>query len=48
MSLKEAREQLLELLGDPDNKVIAISGKWGTGKTHLLGEVMEASGDEKA
>jgi hypothetical protein len=46
MSLKETKEHLLELLGDADNKVIALSGKWGTGKTHLWGEVMTESKDE--
>jgi hypothetical protein len=46
MSLQETKANLLELLGDADNKVIALSGKWGTGKTHLWGEVMEASQDE--
>ena len=47
MSLKETKEHLLELLGDADNKVIALSGKWGTGKTHLWGEVVKESKDEK-
>ena len=46
MSLQETKANLLELLGDADSKVIALSGKWGTGKTHLWGEVMEASQDE--
>ena len=47
MSLKETKEHLLELLGDADNKVIALSGKWGTGKTHLWGEVMKESKDDR-
>lgn len=46
MSLKETKEHLLELLDDTDNKVIALSGKWGTGKTHLWGEVLHESKDE--
>lgn len=46
MSLKETKEHLIELLGDAENKVIALSGKWGTGKTHLWGEVMKESTDE--
>lgn len=46
MSLTETKRHLLELLGDPENKVIALSGKWGTGKTHLWGEVMKESTDE--
>ncbi len=46
MSLKETKAHLLELLSDAENKVIALSGKWGTGKTHLWGEVMQESKDE--
>ncbi|MDP1901335.1 MAG: P-loop NTPase fold protein [Rubrivivax sp.] len=46
MSLEETKEHLLTLLGDPENKVIALSGKWGTGKTHLWGEVIKESRDE--
>lgn len=46
MSLEKTKEHLLKLLGDADNKVIALSGKWGTGKTHLWGEVMKSSDDE--
>ena len=46
MSLKETKAHLLELLGDAENKVIALSGKWGTGKTHLWYEVMKESTDE--
>ncbi|MES2149299.1 MAG: P-loop NTPase fold protein [Pseudomonadota bacterium] len=37
---------MLVLLSDTENKVIALSGKWGTGKTHLWGEVMKESKDE--
>jgi KAP-like P-loop domain-containing protein len=46
MPLKETKEHLLVLLGDAETKVIALSGKWGTGKTHLWGEVMKESKDE--
>ena len=46
MSLKETRKHMLDLLRDADNKVIALSGKWGTGKTHLWGDVMKESEDE--
>lgn len=46
MSLKETKEHLLKLLLDTDNKVIALSGEWGTEKTHLWGEVVKASEDE--
>lgn len=46
MSLKKTKEQLTKLLGEADNKVIALSGKWGTGKTHLWNEVKKESGDD--
>lgn len=46
MSLKETKKHLLDLLRDADNRVIALSGKWGTGKTHLCGDVMKESEDE--
>ena len=46
MALKETKDHLLALLGDTENKVIALSGKWGTGKTHLWDEVMKESKDE--
>lgn len=44
--MKETKKRLLELLSDAENKVIALSGRWGTGKTHLWGEVMKESRDE--
>lgn len=47
MSLKNTKEQLILLLSKTDNNVIALSGKWGTGKTHLWNEVKEMSGDER-
>ncbi len=47
VSLKKAKEQLIQLLGQADNCVIALSGKWGTGKTHLWNEVKAGSGDDK-
>ncbi|MDP9604493.1 UNVERIFIED_ORG: hypothetical protein J2W38_004291 [Variovorax paradoxus] len=47
MSLKKTKEQLIELLSQPENNVIALSGKWGTGKTHLWNEVKDESGDDK-
>jgi hypothetical protein len=45
VSLKKTKEQLIQLLGETDNRVIALSGKWGTGKTHMWNEVQAASGD---
>lgn len=46
MSLKKTKEQLVQLLGQPDNCVIALSGKWGTGKTHLLNEIKDEADDD--
>jgi hypothetical protein len=31
MSLEKTKKQLIELLGNADSKVIALSGRWGTG-----------------
>ena len=47
MSLQSTKNHLIQLLDDHDNKVVALSGKLGTGKSHLWGEVKDASGDEK-
>nr|WP_297352917.1 P-loop NTPase fold protein [uncultured Caldimonas sp.] len=47
LSLKKTKKQLVKLLADSDNSVIALSGKWGTGKTHLWDEVQKEAKDEK-
>lgn len=47
MSLVTTKEQLVQLLVDEDNKVIALSGKWGTGKSFMWEQVKQASQDEK-
>lgn len=47
MSIESTKKQLIELLERADTNVIALSGKWGTGKTHLWNEVKKASKDEK-
>lgn len=47
MSLEKTKKQLVELLGEAGNDVIALSGKWGTGKTHLWDEVRKESRDER-
>lgn len=46
MSLRETKEHLIELLNDSANRVIALSGKWGTGKTHLWNKITEESQNE--
>ncbi len=47
MSLSRTKERLIHLLGQRDNRVVALSGKWGTGKTNLWNEVKDESDDEK-
>lgn len=47
MSLARTKEQFVKILSDNENKVIALSGKWGTGKSHLWREVKAQSEDEK-
>lgn len=47
MSLRKTKEQLIKLLEEQDNRVIALSGKWGTGKTHLWEDVVQGSEDER-
>ncbi|WP_205854368.1 P-loop NTPase fold protein [Escherichia coli] len=46
MSLKSTKEQLKQLLTEKDNKVIALSGKWGTGKSYMWQQVKNSSADE--
>jgi len=47
MSLQKTKEELIQLLAKPENSVIALSGKWGTGKTHLWNEVKTGAPDGK-
>ncbi|WP_454757211.1 P-loop NTPase fold protein [Cupriavidus campinensis] len=47
MSLTSTKAQLIHVLADQESKVVALSGKWGTGKSHLWRQVKEASKDEK-
>ncbi|MBU6956701.1 NTPase KAP [Pseudomonas sp. CVAP len=47
MSLSTTKAHLIQILSEPYNKVVALSGKWGTGKSHLWREVMAASNDDK-
>lgn len=46
MSMQATKDQLVRLLEDAENKVIALSGKWGTGKSHLWGDVRESSNND--
>jgi hypothetical protein len=45
MSLVRTKQNLLDILADSKNRVVALSGKWGTGKSHLWKEVQGASSD---
>lgn len=47
MTLARTKVQFSELLLQNDLAVIALSGKWGTGKTHLWTEVKKNSEDSK-
>lgn len=46
MSLAKTKKQLIQLLAQSDISVIALSGKWGTGKTHLWNDVKAESKDD--
>lgn len=46
MSMETTKVQLENLLTDSDNKVIALSGRWGTGKTHMWNELCAAAQDD--
>ena len=41
MSIKDTRERLERLLADPDERVIALSGAWGTGKSYLWNDIRQ-------
>lgn len=47
MSLKTTQDQLIQLLDDEENKVIALSGKWGTGKSFMWDQIKKQSGNDK-
>src|SRR5450830_509442 len=45
MSMLRAKGNLQELLADREVKVMALSGKWGTGKSHMWKSLREDSTD---
>ena len=45
MTIKHTKVQLSQLVCNPELKVIAFSGAWGTGKTHLWHEIRSESND---
>lgn len=47
MSMQSTRAQLIHLLDDEENKVIALSGKWGTGKSFLWEQLRSDSTNPK-
>jgi Cdc6-like AAA superfamily ATPase len=47
LSLEKTKKQLVERLADADNSVIALSGRWGSGKTHLWDDVQKEAKDER-
>lgn len=47
MSLSTTKAHLTQILSDSENKVVALSGKWGTGKSHLWQEVKSSSADDR-
>jgi hypothetical protein len=47
MTLANTKAQMIHLLKDRDNRVIAMSGKWGTGKTHLWESIRDESNDKR-
>lgn len=46
MSLSDTQKHLVHLLSDPDCSVIALTGKWGTGKSHLWRQVRNEAKDD--
>lgn len=43
MTLRQTKDHLVLLLSEPQNRVIALLGTWGTGKTHLWAEIQRES-----
>ncbi|GLH50590.1 P-loop NTPase fold protein [Pseudomonas lactis] len=46
MTIESCKQNFLLTLNSHENRVIALSGKWGTGKTHLWRQVQKESNDE--
>ncbi|AKJ68435.1 hypothetical protein ABW99_09620 [Pandoraea thiooxydans] len=45
MTIEHSKAQLISLIDNADLKVIALTGAWGTGKTHLWNEIRKESED---
>lgn len=46
MSIQLTKSHFEDVLKDRDNNVIALSGRWGTGKSHLWDEIQKSSHDD--
>ncbi len=46
MSIQLTKSHFEDALKDQDNKAIALSGRWGTGKSHLWDGIKKSSNDE--
>ena len=44
MTIESAKTELVRLLTEESNKVVALSGPWGTGKTYLWNEIRTTAG----
>lgn len=45
MTIEQSKTQLISLINDAGLKVIALTGAWGAGKTHLWNEIRKESQD---
>ncbi len=45
MSMQRVKGNLQDLLADREVRVMALSGKWGTGKSHMWDSLRKASTD---
>jgi hypothetical protein len=46
MSMNKTRQQVIEALSDSDSRVLALTGRWGTGKSYLWKQVQASTSDE--
>ncbi|SHN04319.1 hypothetical protein SAMN05192549_10424 [Duganella sacchari] len=46
MSIEKTKTNLQELIADDTNRVVALSGKWGTGKSYLWDSIKASNADE--
>jgi hypothetical protein len=46
MSIARTKQHLEQVMGDAENRVVALTGSWGAGKSHLWREFSQGSNDE--